>query len=453
MIAADNKDIHQAIRHQENQSLLSARFEKRDILGTLKLLADEPDYHSELFGYRDYTERLFDLLSYSLPDKAFAICLDARWGEGKTSLLKRIYQKLVGDSRITNNHAIWFDAWKHEDILPVISLIQKILDMHQDQDDAVSEKIQTLLSSLSTLHYGGEAPEIRNRSTATNTKVLKRIMDGIDTLAEDLDSMIGDTKLFIFIDHLDRCKPSYIHEMLKAITVYLNAKKIKFIVAVDMGRLESLLQPRSSDKDGDSIINRATYLDKVFQLRLVLPSKHETMMREYVEKIAGRFPKEIQDFLAHALPSNPRKVKESLNLAFYVSTLVEEDEYGKVFAYILVWSILATSFRNLSSIIHERPETLFDLAIIASQTKDFGSLVDILTLSKSDESLFFINTKLPRNSVSPLATKLCYSHVMHDRALYNYLKALSLDLELDLESKSNQIESMKKAIKYVSLIS
>ena len=42
---------------------------------------------------------------------------------------------------------------------------------------------------------------------------------------------------------------------------------------------------------------------------------------------------------------------------------------------------------------------------------------------------------------------------MHDKALYNYLKALSLHLELDLESRCKQIESMKKAIKYVSLIS
>jgi hypothetical protein len=124
-------------------------------------------------------------------------------------------------------------------------------------------------------------------------------MDGIDTLAEDLDTIIGGKTLFIFLDHLDTCKPSYINEMLKAITVYLNAKKIKFIVAVDMGRLENLLQPRSSGKDGDSIvINQAAYLDKVFQLRLVMPSKDESMMREYVEKIAGRFPREIQDLLA-----------------------------------------------------------------------------------------------------------------------------------------------------------
>jgi hypothetical protein len=142
LISANNKEAHEATRHQERQSLLSAKFEKSDILGMLKLLADEPDSRSELFGFRDYTERLFDLLSYSLPDKPFAICLDARWGEGKTSLLKRIYQRLVRDSKISNNHGIWFDAWKHEDIAPVMSLIQKILDMHQDEDGAVSEKIQ-----------------------------------------------------------------------------------------------------------------------------------------------------------------------------------------------------------------------------------------------------------------------------------------------------------------------
>jgi predicted ATPase len=79
--------------------LLSPEYQKPKITAALRLLTDEPDYESDLFGYKGYSEQLYSFLKESLPDKPFAICLAGDWGDGKTSLLQRVYRKLDVEER------------------------------------------------------------------------------------------------------------------------------------------------------------------------------------------------------------------------------------------------------------------------------------------------------------------------------------------------------------------
>lgn len=432
------------------KNIFSVQYSKNDIIPSLKLIADEPEYYSDLFGYAEYSDRLFDLLSHSLPDKPFAVCLDGKWGEGKTSLLRRIYSKIEKDSSITNNLPIWFDIWKYERIEPGFMLLAKIINKCSSKNMDTNGLLK-LLKSLSVIYYGSNFS--REAGTKTNLP-LKQVIDDIDEISSLLADAIGDKKIFVFIDHLDRCNVQTINEMLRNIAVLFSSSKLRFVVGVDLGKLENVLRSSYGSTRGDGLdADQSRHLDKIFQLKFVLPTKDETMMKEYVEAIAGRFPKEIQEFLAIALPRNPRKAKEALNLAFYVSSVVGDEEFETVFPFILVWSILASSFHNLSKVIHDLPETLFDLALIVSQTNDFSAFVNKLTVSKGDDSLFNINMKLPRESVSPLSMELSYSYVMHDKALYDYLKALAFALEIDLNTESRKVEAVKKAIRYVSFLS
>ncbi len=107
-------------------NLISSKYEKGKIISALKLLADEPDYESDLFGYKVYTEQLYNLIK-SLPDKPFSICLVGEWGSGKTSLLKRVYYMLEEEEKSESIKVIWFDAWQYEKLDPVKALIQHIL--------------------------------------------------------------------------------------------------------------------------------------------------------------------------------------------------------------------------------------------------------------------------------------------------------------------------------------
>jgi hypothetical protein len=114
---------------------------------------------------------------------------------------------------------------------------------------------------------------------------------------------------------------------------------------------------------------------------------------------------------------------------------------------------LSTSFSRLSRIIREEPEVLFDLSILAAQTKDFASFSHIMGMTEGDEKLFRINMNIPMGSVSPLAIELCRSHVMRNKALYDFLTSINKPLRLDELSRSERADGLKKSMPYVSLVS
>jgi len=84
--------------------------------------------------------------------------------------------------------------------------------------------------------------------------------------------MIGDGKLIVFIDDLDRCDVDKALGILEAIKPFLNARGTIFVVAVDMKKIERAgeLKYRGSSA---GIIEGRDHVDKIFQLKLSLPPK------------------------------------------------------------------------------------------------------------------------------------------------------------------------------------
>jgi predicted KAP-like P-loop ATPase len=61
----------------------------------------------------------------------------------------------------------------------------------------------------------------------------------IDTLHKTLEDIIGDERLIVFIDDLDRCSIDNTLDILESIKLIFNAKNAKFVVAADMKKLET----------------------------------------------------------------------------------------------------------------------------------------------------------------------------------------------------------------------
>ena len=124
----------------------------------------------------------------------------------------------------------------------------------------------------------------------------KNIFDGIQ-LAEDIRQRVkeifnqvieGQTqKLVIFIDELDRCKPSYALEMLERIKHYFDDNRIIFIVSVNKEQLTHTI----SNYYGNGF-DSTGYLNKFFDVNAYLPEVERRQLRfvsEYSERsIFGR---------------------------------------------------------------------------------------------------------------------------------------------------------------------
>lgn len=234
------------------------------------------------------------------------ISLDARWGEGKTFYVRQIektleYQTMKNFStddtqdeldkmklyftgttleEIDLKHSylpVYYNAWlydNHGD--PLMSLLYVIVKkcgiwidskLTKDKTEKLKDLIKSVQVSLGMFSIGGDK--------VIDSFIEKDIFKDIQ-LAEDIRQKVKEIfneiieeqtqKLVIFIDELDRCKPSYALEMLERIKHYFDDDRIIFIVSVNKEQLIHTI----SNYYGNGF-DSTGYLNKFFDLEAHLP--------------------------------------------------------------------------------------------------------------------------------------------------------------------------------------
>ena len=246
------------------------------------------------------------------------ISLDARWGEGKTFYVRQIEKtleyvtkKMTGEepdvveklSPYFQNTAldsislkqsylpIYYNAWlydNHDD--PLMSLIYTIVKkikqyVETTLDKSKKEKLSNAISSLSvSLNLGifqisASGEGIRDALTVddilNNIKTAEEIRELVKNI---LDSVINEKaqRLVIFVDELDRCKPSYAIEMLERIKHYFDDDRVIFVVSVKKEQLvHTISQYYGYGFDSTG------YLNKFFDINAYLPEVSNNLFDSY----------------------------------------------------------------------------------------------------------------------------------------------------------------------------
>lgn len=102
-------------------------------------------------------------------------------------------------------------------------------------------------------------------SISAEYKRIQQIRDSFQDALEEL-AAISDG-VIIFIDELDRCKPSFAIETLEAIKHYFNIPGLAFVFAADMPELAHAVGGRYGYK-----MNASGYLAKLFDYQMILPT-------------------------------------------------------------------------------------------------------------------------------------------------------------------------------------
>ena len=235
-----------------------------------------------------------------------SLFLDGSWGSGKTIFVKQVKMvldslnqfKVKGDyfeqeeetvktifSRLCDKTTpvesikphvcVYYDAWENDsDTDPLISLAYKISKDFSSEyvfenapkiQEVVSSALKTIVSGITNIdvnriyddcHFTNKLEEIEK------TKSLEQ------TISEMFDSLLpehGD-RLIVFIDELDRCKPTYAVKLLERIKHYFTNSKITFVFSTNLQELGNTIKKMyGSDFDADR------YFDKFFDLRFSLP--------------------------------------------------------------------------------------------------------------------------------------------------------------------------------------
>lgn len=228
-----------------------------------------------------------------------SIAVDGKWGSGKTFFVKQAKLFIDAHNEFVNSMnendkmsikaiskndsvewqaqvSVYYDAWENDhDIDPVLSLIYSIISS-VDTDFSIAESDSCLKKAASILELFTE----RNWTGVVNS------LNGDDPLDEirknkDIESKIKDffdsllaergNRLIVFIDELDRCKPSYAVKLLERIKHYFCNDRITFIFSINTQELQHTIRRHYGEN-----FDAYRYLDRFFDLRITLPPANKS---------------------------------------------------------------------------------------------------------------------------------------------------------------------------------
>lgn len=254
---------------------------------------------NDITGRNQNIVSFIDLLSRCEND-TWTIAIDGKWGTGKTFFAKQcmyildhlndektfdagINDKIVNKIRTKPNcKTIYFDSWENDnEVDPLISLTKCVMSSNKKINvKAIVDKIAPLLDIILKVSAVFQS----NIKELKNIKDILQINDTrseIEKLNDEFDKLIGNSeRLVIFIDELDRCRPSYAVNLLERIQHCFTNDKITFVFSVNLAELSKTVRKfYGNDFNGDG------YLQRFFDIVLPIPEPDLTNYYEHTEQL------------------------------------------------------------------------------------------------------------------------------------------------------------------------
>lgn len=235
-------------------------------------------------------------------EKGGVIAIDGEWGSGKTYFVHQV--KWLFDSANENIDSdiknvlnstspkldniiehkykvFYYDAWKHDKSNnPFFTLLRSMILTFGGIDHFKEEMgfIKSLFKGASHIAKGVTPIDVESVFKGTKTLCGINDTDRFSELEfiEQMDSQVHSfldyicegqyDKLVIFIDELDRCKPSFAVELLEIIKHYFNHDKLIFVLSTNLKEFQYCIKHYYGEGfDGWK------YLDRFIDIRITLP--------------------------------------------------------------------------------------------------------------------------------------------------------------------------------------
>lgn len=347
--------------------------------------------------------------------------LNGEWGTGKTIFLKQLYTNLLNEHNIPT---VYINAWKSDfSDDPLLVIISELLDQMSllfisDNDNKADEKEKKkteLLSKLALLgkktYNGGldivaayistkntdwetgldataltsvanhlklddkskviQVDEPRfGKSLAENYKKQLKAIEDTKALMSEYARFIcnnahnSDSKIYILIDELDRCRPSYAIEFLETVKHFFDIPNFVFVIATDTQQLShSIKAVYGNDFNGNE------YLSRFFNRTATLPTGNiRGLVKKFIENsnIMESFSKGIM------LPS---KYSEAKNYSSDQEFVVQEITNIAILYDIKPRRInqLIAKFDSILIEAYDTPNVIFDFRILLQLLAEYST--------------------------------------------------------------------------------
>lgn len=269
------------------------------------------------------TNYLIGKFENSRKEESFVLNLNAEWGYGKTFFLK----KWEEDLKSQGFPVIYYDAWRadfssepllsfisefYTQLLPFLGDVEKIKSSLQGFFKAALTYRKPVLNSLIKRYVGStpdeltekvELPESSEEASGGDTgsqlvtsfvdntidKLLKDheekkhsievFKEKIEKVAKHIKEEVKGKRLpiFVFVDELDRCRPTYSIELLENIKHLFLSDSICFVVSTDSDQLcKSIKAVYGGEFDSER------YLNRFFDHEYVIPEPDNVKFSEFL---------------------------------------------------------------------------------------------------------------------------------------------------------------------------
>lgn len=379
----------------------------------------EDQWHGDVMMRRDYARFLQNTIQSkfeSAENNALCIALDAEWGAGKTFFI----DNWIADLKNLEYCTIKFDAWRNdhsED--PMIGFVaevkeqlepwikqtplgpqikEKLLAQTKTTIKQAGKAIAPALKSIAIRYIGSEAvselSQISGKEASTTSdeqaaylptnkeieayletalkqhsirsNAISKLKEELESLAKTLEELAKiNLPIYIFVDELDRCRPTYAIRLLEGMKHIFNARGICFIVATNMHQLGESIKSQYGNG-----FNANLYLKRFFEIIYRLPEPNlkqfsKLLFKDHadVRPYPARFNTEINSAKADPISESDAfaVISSSFSLDLRSQKQVYEVYRAAAYSIAQVAQVHFTYLLFLCALIHTHPTVYEEL--------------------------------------------------------------------------------------------
>lgn len=249
------------------------------------------------------------------------INLDSPWGTGKTFFLNRWYEDLCKNDHICVKFSAWESDFIDDPLTAFISEIKKCLDetlpekklLLENEAKKLTNNLvragatflldmgKTFVKELAVKHIGedtiGKAKSVakyiadaREEDAEVNKwledasqeywdkkSAMRNFRSTLSDIINNIKKKGGKLPIYVFVDELDRCKPTYSIQVLEVIKHLFNVEKVAFVLATDTTQLCESIKAVYGSR-----FNSRFYLGRFFDLTYRLPRPQTSQFSKYL---------------------------------------------------------------------------------------------------------------------------------------------------------------------------
>ncbi|MDP2673023.1 MAG: P-loop NTPase fold protein, partial [Nanoarchaeota archaeon] len=266
------------------------------------LLGNNPinNFNDDLFNFKHYADKVKRIIQLnSSNNEPLTIGIYGKWGEGKTSFLNLLREKIEHFDKDENGKeylAFDFNPWRYssEDEM-LFDFFDGISKKFYIKKESNVQEVGKWISKYSKYLKAIKISSTVGLPKILNTKIEFNVDKIFESLGEDLKGekisldffkdKINETikktnfKVVVFVDDLDRLDKNEIYTILKLIKLNANFDNFIFITTLDSEHVAKAIKDRYGDNSEDGKL----FLEKIINIPIHLPKIEEEDLQYFFE--------------------------------------------------------------------------------------------------------------------------------------------------------------------------